>query len=87
MEVEIGTADKLDKVDEDHFIGTGRVGGAVRGLSRHEVEDDGDGQEAVENGEEDEGCMKKQEDFKVARPPEFWDFIRETSQVLIPTQH
>ena len=70
MEVEIGSADKPDKVEEDHCIGI-RWGWVVRGLSRHQVEDDGDGQEGVEDDIEDEGRAKKQQHFKVARPPKF----------------
>ena len=72
MEVEIGTAGKLEKVEEDHSIET-------KGLSGHFVEDEGYDQEGIANGIEDEGRTEKQEDFKVARPPKFGDFFEEAS--------
>ena len=64
MVVEVGTADKLDKVEEDRLIG-----GVLRRMSGYQVKDQGYGQEGVANDTEDEGGAKEQEDFQVGCPP------------------
>ena len=69
MVVEVGTADKLDKVEEDRLIG-----GVLRRMSGYQVKDQRDGQEGIANDTEDEGGAKEQEDFQVDCPPKMHIF-------------
>ena len=64
VEAEIGTTGNLAKLEEKE--GARRQGVVVGG---DHVHGDGEDRQGIEDGEEDEGCAKKQEDLKVGSPP------------------